>query len=74
MRHTRGAQLSLKRSPTRLPTNYPHDWHLELRCPHWLEQGHLNGIGLTTCIVRNEAESFHAKHESLAGQVVSQLA
>ena len=21
--------------PTRLPTNYPHDWHLEPRCPHW---------------------------------------
>jgi hypothetical protein len=38
--NTRGTQLSQKRSPTRLPTNYPHDWHLEQRCPYWLEQGH----------------------------------
>ena len=29
----RGAQLSLKRSPTRLPTNYPHDWHLDYGAP-----------------------------------------
>jgi hypothetical protein len=39
-RNTRGTQLSQKRSPTRLPTNYPHNWHLEQRCPYWLEQGH----------------------------------
>jgi hypothetical protein len=32
-RNTRGAQLSLKRSPTRLPTNYPHDWHLDYGAP-----------------------------------------
>jgi hypothetical protein len=38
--NTRGTQLSQKRSPTRLPTNYPHDWHLKQRCPYWLEQGH----------------------------------
>jgi hypothetical protein len=41
-RNTRGTQLSLKCSPARLPTNYPHDWHLGLRCPHWLERRHLN--------------------------------
>jgi len=33
LRNTRGAQLSLKRSPTRLPTNCPHDWHLDYGAP-----------------------------------------
>jgi len=28
--------------PHASPDQLPHDWHLELRCPHWLEQGHLN--------------------------------
>jgi hypothetical protein len=28
--------------PRASPDQLPHDWHLELRCPHWLEQGHLN--------------------------------
>jgi hypothetical protein len=32
-RNTQGAQLSLKCSPTRLPTNYPHDWHLDYGAP-----------------------------------------
>jgi len=31
--NTRGAQLSLKRSPAHLPTNYPHDRHLERTAP-----------------------------------------
>ncbi len=73
-RNTRGTQLSQKRSPTRLPTNYPHDWHLEQRCPHWLEQGHLIGIGLTTCIVRDGAKSFQAKRRKLAGHGARTLA
>jgi hypothetical protein len=73
-RNTRGTQLSQKRSPTRLPTNYPHDWHLEQRCPHWLEQGHLIGIGLTTCIVSGGAKSFHAKRRKLTGQALCPLA
>jgi hypothetical protein len=73
-RNTRGTQLSQKRSPTRLPTNYPHDWHLEQRCPHWLEQGHLIGIGLTTSIVRGGAKSFHAGCRELAGRAVGALA
>lgn len=33
LRNTRGAQLSRKRSPTRLPTHYPHDWHLDNGAP-----------------------------------------
>jgi hypothetical protein len=73
-RNTRGTQLSQKRSPTRLPTNYPHDWHLEQRCPHWLEQGHLIGIGLTTCIVRAGTKSFHARCRKLADQALCLLA
>jgi hypothetical protein len=28
--------------PHASPDQLPHDWHLEQRCPHWLEQGHLN--------------------------------
>ncbi len=31
--------------PHASPDQLPHDWHLELRCPHWLEQGHLNWEG-----------------------------
>jgi hypothetical protein len=31
--------------PRASPDQLPHDWHLELRCPHWLEQGHLNWEG-----------------------------
>lgn len=40
--NTRGAQLSLKCSSTRLPTNYPPRLAPALRCPHWLERRHLN--------------------------------
>ena len=58
--NTGGAQLSLKCSPTRLPTNYPHDWHLELRCPHWLERGHLNWDWPNYPVVRETPKSFHA--------------
>jgi hypothetical protein len=42
----------------------PHNWHLEQRCPHWLEQGHCIGKGPTTCIVRNRAKSFHSNPEN----------
>jgi hypothetical protein len=38
LRSTRGAQLSLKRSPARLPTNYRTTGTWNYGCPHWLEQ------------------------------------
>ena len=59
LQNTRGAPLSLKRSPTRLPTNYPHDWHLERRCPHCLEWRHLNWDWSYGQVVRARVKSFH---------------
>src|SRR5271170_6508542 len=41
-----------------------------LRCPHWLEQGHLNWEWPNYLIVRIGAKSFHAKNRSLAGLAV----
>ena len=31
--------------PRASPDQLPRDWHLGLRCPHWLEQGRLNWEG-----------------------------
>jgi len=40
---TRGGRNSPRSDPPRVsrPTT-PHDWHLEQRCPYWLEQGQFN--------------------------------
>src|SRR5271154_3126607 len=45
-RGTRREYNSPRSTPPRVsrPTS-PHDWHLERRCPYWLEQGHLNWEG-----------------------------